>query len=203
MLVAESHRERLLRAMVRQVAERGYGQVSVADVVSEAGVSRSAFYEEFDGKDECLFEAYDGLIDGLIERIRGSFAPDDPWPVRVRLAVRALLDDLAAHPELARMATVDLPAAGPEAHRRYREAIERFLPFFEQGRAYSSRAEALPRDAELMAVGGAEAIVFDEVVAGRATTLPRLLPDILFALLVPYLGPEGAIEEMRRAQSDG
>ena len=50
-----------------------------------------------------------------------------------------------------------------------------------------------------MAVGGAEAIIFDEVIAGRTQRLPALLPEILFALLVPYLGPEPAIEEMRRA----
>jgi AcrR family transcriptional regulator len=199
MLVAESHRERLVRAMVRQVAERGYHQVSVADVVEDAGVSRSAFYEEFAGKEECLFAAYDAMVNDLLERIRSSFAPDDPWPVKVRVALAALLNDLAAHPELARMATVDLPAAGPDAHRRYREAIERFLPFFRQGRAYADPSTELPAEIELMAVGGAEAIVFDEVVAGRAGRLPGLLPEILFALLVPYLGPEKAIREMRRA----
>jgi hypothetical protein len=54
-----------------------------------------------------------------------------------------------------------------------------------------------------MAVGGAEAIVFDEVVAGRVSGLPALLPDILFTLLVPYLGPEEAVEQMRRAQAEG
>lgn len=202
MVVAESHRERLIRAMVRQVAEHGYDQVSVADVVEEAGVSRTAFYEEFAGKDDCLFAAYDALVDDLLERIRDSFAPDDPWPVKVRVALKALLNDLAAHPELARMATVDLPSAGPDAHERYRGAIERFLPFFRQGRVYANPSTEFPPDVELMAVGGAEAIVFDEVVAGRATKLPTLLPDILFALLVPYLGPEKAVTEMLRADND-
>jgi AcrR family transcriptional regulator len=200
--MAESQRERLLRAMLREVGERGYEQVSVADIVNRAGVSRGSFYEEFAGKDEALFEAYDALLDVLIRRVEGSFSAGDPWPTKVRLALRVLLGELAANPEIARIATVEIPSAGPAAHQRYREGIERFLPFFRQGREYSGRDEELPPDAELMAVGGAEAIVFDEVVTGRVSGLPRLLPDILFTLLVPYLGPEEAAKQMRRAQAE-
>jgi AcrR family transcriptional regulator len=203
MLVAESQRDRLLRAMVREVAERGYDGVSVSHVVNRAGVSRGAFYEEFAGKDEALFEAYDTMLDGLIERVQSSFSAGDAWPTKVRLALRVLLEELASNPEIARMATVEIPSAGPVAHQRYREGIERFLPFFRKGREYSGRGDELPEDAELMAVGGAEAIVFDEVVGGRVSRLPALLPDILFTLLVPYLGPEEAVEQMRRAQAEG
>jgi len=199
--VTESQRERLLRAMVREVAERGYEQVSVSDIVERAGVSRGAFYDEFAGKDHALFEAYDALLETLIRRVQGSFSAGDPWPMKVRLALKVLLRELAANPEIARLATVEIPSAGPAAHERYRQGIERFLPFFRQGREYAGREE-LPPDAELMAVGGAEAIVFDEVVAGRITRLPQLLPDILFTLLVPYLGPEEAVEQMRRAQAE-
>lgn len=202
MPVAESQRERLLRAMLREVGERGYEHVSVSDVVERAGVSRGAFYEEFEGKDDALFAAYDALLDVLIERVRGSFSEGDPWPTKVRLALRVLLRELAANPEIARLAAVEIPSAGPAAHEHYREGIERFLPFFRQGREYSERGDELPPDAELMAVGGAEAIVFDEVVAGRVSGLPKLLPDILFTLLVPYLGPEDAVEQMRRAQAE-
>jgi hypothetical protein len=42
-------------------------------------------------------------------------------------------------------------------------------------------------------------LIFDELQASRAETLPGLFPDLLFAMLVPYLGPQAAAEEMRRA----
>jgi AcrR family transcriptional regulator len=203
MHVAESQRERLLRAMVREIAEHGYDEVSVAQVVARAGTSRGTFYEEFASKDEALLAAYDSMLDVLIERVRSSFSVGDPWPMKVRLALGVLLRELASNPEIARLATVDIPAAGPIAHERYRQGIERFLPLFRQGREYSGRDDELPEDAELMAVGGAEAIVFDEVTGGRVESLPSLLPDILFTLLVPYLGPEEAVEQMRRARAEG
>ena len=199
LLVIESQRERLLTAMVRAVAERGYDNVSIADVVQAAGVSRSAFYEEFANKDDCMFAAYDAMVEELIRRISTAFSADDPWPTKVRLGLAGLLEQFATEPELARMVAVEVPAVGPGAHQRYRDAVERFLPFFREGREYSPHGEELPSEVELMAVGGAEAIIFDEVIAGRTQRLPALLPEILFALLVPYLGPEPAIEEMRRA----
>jgi AcrR family transcriptional regulator len=189
----------MLRAMARAVGARGYDHVSVADVVQAAGVSRSTFYEEFASKDECLLAAYDAMLEQLVDRVFAAYESETRWPDQVREGLGALLGALAEQPEVARMATVEIPAAGPEAHRRYRAAIERFVSFFLDGRQESSRGSKLPKETELMAVGGAEAIIFDEVVAGRAAQLPALLPDILFAVLVPYLGPDEAAVQMRRA----
>jgi AcrR family transcriptional regulator len=193
----------MLRAMARAVAERGYEDVSVADVVEAAGVSRSTFYEEFASKEECLLAAYDALLERLVTQVFAAYETESRWPDQVRAGLEALLGALAEQPDVARMATVEIPAAGPEAHRRYREAIGRFVSFFLDGRKLSGRGERLPKETELMAVGGAEAIIFDEVVAGRAEGLRELLPDILFAVLVPYLGPDEAAKEMRRAAATG
>jgi AcrR family transcriptional regulator len=185
--------------MVRVIAEKGYDGVTVGDVVARAGVSRTTFYDEFANKDECLFAAYDRVIDVLVHYVEEAYQTEGEWPERVRQGLGAFLRALAAEPEVAQMATVQFPAAGPEAHQRYRDALERFLPFFADGREYSPRSDELPRDVALMAVGGAEVIIFDEIVAGRVSKLPAMLPEILFAVLVPYVGPDDAAEEMRKA----
>jgi hypothetical protein len=52
----------------------------------------------------------------------------------------------------------------------------------------------------MLAVGAAEAIVFEEIEAGRAAQLPALAPAILFSVLVPFLGPEAASAEMQKAR---
>jgi AcrR family transcriptional regulator len=183
--------------MVRLVAEKGYEAVSVADVVERAGVSRTSFYRLFENEAECLFAAYERVIDALVTHVMRAFEGDGSWPFRLRRALGALLEAYAAEPEVARMATVEVPAAGSEGRRRYRDAQKRLLPLFEEGCEYSPLAE-LPLEIEVMAIGGAEAIVFDEVVAERTEELPELLPDILFAVLAPYLGPEAAAAEVER-----
>jgi hypothetical protein len=128
-----------------------------------------------------------------------AFEGDGPWPQRIGRAMQACLEACSAEPEVTRMATVDARAARPEAQRRYREALERLVPLFVEGREYAANSIQLPPDLELMAVGGAETIIFDEVIAGRAEELPARLPDVLFTVLAPYIGPEAAAAEVRRA----
>jgi AcrR family transcriptional regulator len=197
-----SDEQRILWATVRLVAEKGFESVTVFDVTERAGVSRAAFYELFECKDECLFAAYEKVLDVLFAYVARAFEGDGAWPLRMRRAMQACLEACSAEPEVARMATVDAPAARPEAQRRYRNALERFVPLFIEGREYAANEIPLPPDLERMAVGGAETIISDEVVAGRAEDLPTRLPDILFAVLVPYIGPEAAAAEVRRAERD-
>jgi AcrR family transcriptional regulator len=190
--------ERILWSMVRAAAEKGFESVRVAEVVERAGVSRTAFYELFDDKQECLVAAYERVIDALVAYVARAYEADGPWPLKIRRALGACLEAYSAEPEVARMATVEVPAARPEAQRCYRDALERLVPLLREGREYAE-GEVLPPGLELMAVGGAEAIIRDEVAAGRTEKLPSLLPDILFVVLTPYVGPEAATAEVRRA----
>lgn len=183
--------------MVREVAEKGFESLTVADIVERAGVSRATFYELFEDESECLFAAYDRVIDALVAHATRAFNRPGSWPVKMRRALGALLEAFAAEPEVAWMATVEVQAAGPDAQRSYRGALERFLPLFIEGRRYA-QGNVLPADLERMAVGGVEGMIFNEVIAGRTEELPELLPDILFAVLVPYIGPQIAAAEVQR-----
>jgi AcrR family transcriptional regulator len=194
--------QRILWATVRLVAEKGFDSVTIFDVTNRADVSRADFYELFESKDECLFAAYEKVLDALVAYVARAYEGDGPWPQRIRRAMQACLEACSAEPEVARMTTLDAPGARPEAQHRYRDALERFVPLFVDGREYAADAVHLPPDLERMAVGGAETIIFDEVVAGRARELTAKLPDILFTVLAPYIGPEAAAAEIRRAERD-
>jgi AcrR family transcriptional regulator len=52
--VARNQRARLFAALVAVVAEKGYEATRVADLLELSGVSRSAFYEHFGDKEDCL-----------------------------------------------------------------------------------------------------------------------------------------------------
>jgi AcrR family transcriptional regulator len=198
--VVRSERERLLEAMVRVAAAKGYEAATVADVVEFAGVSRETFDELFESKTACFLEAYDAVFDVLVAHVAAAFeaASGEPWPEQIAAGLGALVDLLSVEADIARMAMVEVTAAGDDARARYRAALARFTPFLEQGRTYSGQGEALPADTARFAVGGATSMIFDEVRAGRGPELKRILPDLVFAVLMPYLGPEAAEDEMRR-----
>ena len=191
-VVARSQRERLLDAAVDVVAEKGYRATTVADLTKAAGVSRTTFYELFEDKEACFLAAYDAAADVLARRIAAAFETQDAWPDRVRAGLIAMLESLSAEPQVARLALVDVGSAGPRAQRRYRAALQRMTPFFDEGRDFVPGGRGLPANTSRMVVGSVTGLVADEIEAGRADRLPDLLPEILFATLVPYVGPEAA-----------
>jgi AcrR family transcriptional regulator len=190
----------MLEAMVRVAAAKGYEATSVADVVEAAGVSRETFESTFFGKAGCFLEAYDAVIDVLVAHVSTAFESTvgQSWQDRIVAALRALVDLLANEHDIARMAMVEVTAVGEDARIRYRAALGRFTYFLEEGRGASEQGDELPADTARFAIGGATSMIFDEVRAGRGPELRRILPDLVFAVLMPYLGPEAAEDEMRR-----
>ncbi len=203
--VVRSERERVLEAMVRMASAKGYEATTIADVIDYAAVSRESFDEMFAGKEACFLEAYDAVFDVLVAHVTAAFeaAADEPWPEQIAAGLGALVDLLAMEADIARLAMVEVTAAGDDARERYRSMLTRFTPFLEEGRSYSGQGEELPADTARFAIGGATSMIFDEVRAGRGPELKRILPDLVFAVLMPYLGPEAAEDEMRRVTRGG
>jgi AcrR family transcriptional regulator len=195
-VVARSQRERLLEATMATVAEKGYAATTVADLTKRAGISRTTFYELFDDKEACFLAAYDNAVDGLVRRITVAYEGEERWPDRARAGLATLLEALAANPEQARLALVDVTAAGPAAQRRFRAAVQRLTPFLDEGRDFAPGGRGLPANTSRMAAGAVVGLISDELIAGRADKLPSLLSDVLFATLVAYLGPDAAAREV-------
>jgi AcrR family transcriptional regulator len=195
-MVVRSQRERLLAAVVRVAAERGYEATSVADILEEAGVGRESFYELFDDKRDCILAAHAVLVDHLEATVRAVYEEPGPWPGRVRKSVAATLEWFASDPAAARVTVVELAAVGAVSRERFQEDFQRFTKLLEEGR--DDPGPGRPQASEL-AIGAGIAKVYEEVVCGRTSELPRLLPELTYELLVPFVGEEAARAEQLRA----
>jgi AcrR family transcriptional regulator len=195
---SETRRQLILEAMVRVVGRKGYKATSVADVIAEADVSRTTFYKHFEDKHECFLAAYDLAVERVMGAVIANCDAEQPWLERMRVGLTTIVELFALDPELARTAIVEVAAAGADARQRHWNAVTRLSEFLEDGRELNGDRE-LPENLALMAAGAVSGLIFDELLTGRAERLPELLPDLLFAMLVPYVGPGVATEEMRRA----
>ncbi len=195
---SETRRQAILEAMVRVVGRKGYKATSVADVIAEADVSRTTFYKHFEDKQECFLAAYDLVVDRVLGEVIANCDAERPWLERMRVGLATVVEMFALDPELARTAIVEVAAAGADARQRHWNAIVRFTDFLADGEELTGGRE-LPANIGLMAAGAVSGLIFDELLTGRAERLPEMLPDLLFAMLVPYIGPGAATEEMRRA----
>jgi AcrR family transcriptional regulator len=198
--VATQQRNRILAATVDVVAEMGYAETRVVDIITRAGVSRKTFYELFDDKEECFLAAFDVAAGALQKGTNDGYesAPDAPWAERIRLGLENLLQIIADRPTAAKVCIVEVLAAGPKALARRDAVMRQFTEYIEQGRA-ETKVE-LPPMTSLALVGGIYELLYSEILHGATANLPSRLPDVLYWVVHPFLGDERANAERERTR---
>jgi AcrR family transcriptional regulator len=125
-------RERIVSAATELVRTRAYSELSVDEVMREAGLGRTIFYRHFDDLADLILRASREAIEELYEVQQGlGQARPDEEPDSVRRALRAAVDVYQRHGPLLR--AVAEAAAGDEQIRRdYETMRRRFDEFAEQ-----------------------------------------------------------------------
>jgi AcrR family transcriptional regulator len=104
--------------MVELVAEHGYNAVAVSTLSNHAGVSKRDFYKHFDSKEECFLATYDFIVSHSVRGILAAAEGEEEWCERLRLGFLAFAGQIAGSPEAARLALVEVFAAGAIAVER-------------------------------------------------------------------------------------
>jgi AcrR family transcriptional regulator len=89
--------DRIVVAAEAIFAERGYGETSLRQLMSAAGVSTTAFYSRFDSKEAVLQAMVERLLVGLRETALASLAGTTSPKTIIKRAVPALVAVLAEH----------------------------------------------------------------------------------------------------------
>lgn len=192
-LASGARRSRILAATVRQCAARGYGNLTVADVVADARVPRAAFYAHFACKQEAFLAAQTMGLRESVAAGSSDYVTGAGWPERVWLALAAVLDYLTAHPDLARICLLEAPAAGPAAVARTNENRAAYGLFLAEGYHQGGQAPPpLPIGTEAT-IAAIEALLRRHLLSGR-TDLREALPQCAYVALAPFIGPEATID---------
>jgi AcrR family transcriptional regulator len=198
--VAENQRERILSAVADVTSVAGYREMSVEDIIVTAGISRRTFYEHFKNKDDAFLAAYDAVLAQLLAAVQEAFEQEQPGADRLRAGLAAFLDFIAREPAFARMCIVEALAAGGEAVNRRNAAMATFARGLdENARALGTPLHPPDLTAETI-VGGVYEVIYTRVVRGEIRDLPRLLPELMYSMVLPYAGPEAALAEYQRLQ---
>jgi AcrR family transcriptional regulator len=202
-LVAASQRTRLLEAVGRAVADKGYAAATIDDIVRDAGVSKKTFYEHFSDKLDCFLAAYEAASDQLLAHVKeaqggaeeagggdasratgaGSRAArgDARWLARTRAGIHAYLRWLAAEPALARVFLIEIAAAGPEALERRERLRDRYA----QRMRELQPENGVPDEIFHAAVAAADDLVVRRLRAGEDV---RELEETLLRMQLALLG---------------
>jgi AcrR family transcriptional regulator len=176
----ESQRGRLLQAVVASAAEKGYGAMTIADIVSGAAISRNAFYDHFSDKEDCFLAALSSWGELLSSEVLAI--PVDPHDDRAttRARVRALLGAMEALPQFSQVLLFEAPAAGRRAYEVLAQLRDRFALVL-----YEEQLLAAKENPDIAEIPQA---IFDAVVGG-------VLELLRIALLKDPPAPLAAFED--------
>jgi AcrR family transcriptional regulator len=197
-LVAASQRTRLLDAVGRAVADKGYSGATIDDIVRAAGVSKMTFYQHFRDKEDCFVAAYEAAGEELFERVRAANTRPEGWLERTAAGIRAYLTWLAGDPALARAFLIEVAAAGPRAAECRERVRDRYAELMrelqDEARADIPSLPRLPAEIFHALVAAVDDLVVRRIRESGAEDLPRLEPILLHLEVALLAGPEMAAE---------
>lgn len=177
--VRASQRGRMLAAVAASVADHGFANMTVADVIKRAGVSRETFYEQFADKQDAFLAALDAGADGMIAFLRAALDSPAGDPLeRLDRTLTAYLSTLAAAPSYAKAFLIDAYGAGDAAIARRIDLQQRFVDLMAEALGIEPDAEADRFACEAL-VAAVSSLVTARIGAGRADELPDLRDPLI------------------------
>jgi AcrR family transcriptional regulator len=202
--VAKNQRRRMYGAMVEAVATNGYGRTSVKQVVTLAGVSRRAFYEQFANKEECFLATLDLIASQAMDRIAATYrSTEGTLEQRLGAALTTFAEVVQRNPKGSRLMLVDAPSAGPAGWERLTETLTVFEKRFAASFAHAPDAAPLPEPVARAIVGGLRRATFVRLLEERTKEMPGLVENMLsWTLVFRTAGPSPLGVRLRAIPSE-
>jgi AcrR family transcriptional regulator len=171
---ATEHRQRLFDGMARAVASKGYGAITIADIVREACVSRRTFYEHFGTKAECLIALYESVSRHALNALRSSIDPSRSWQDQVDVAIAAYLRCLTSNPVLMRTMFIEILGLGVEGLGVRRRVNLEIADFVLKVINASEGAPVLTPDMAMAVVGGVNELALQLIEQDRVQDITTI-----------------------------
>jgi AcrR family transcriptional regulator len=188
--VERNQRSRLYGAMIEAVARSGYEDTTVAHVIALAGVSRRAFYELFENKEDCFLGTYDIVIAQHRKRVLQAWLSEHGWSNRMHASCAALLEGIARAPKGPRLVLVDALGIGPRARERMQLAGLVFERVVATAVNLAPEDVVFPQLTSRTVVAGVRHLIFMRLLERRHRELATL-PDEVLDWVEAYKTPVG------------
>jgi AcrR family transcriptional regulator len=186
--VAFHQRARLQGAMVAAVAESGYGNVTIKQLVSLAGVSRSSFYKYFADKEQCFLSTYDVIAAIATENIERAYRSHEDWQERLKAAFTMFVDGVIEEPQPSHLVLIDALGVGPRALEHRERLTASFELMFRQSFDRAPRQATVTDTTIKAVVAGIRRVAYRRLLHDEQEQLTELIDDLM-AWALSYHAP--------------
>jgi AcrR family transcriptional regulator len=166
-------RERLRRAMIELIAERGYPAVRILDLTKLAHVSRPTFYGLYRDKEALLLEAYEEIAARAGRAVMQAYDGDSPPEQRLSAAMRAFAEIATAEPDAMSLFLLGAFGAGPKMLERRNAMLSSLEQRIQQSRDGATGERATELTVKFV-LGGIREVAAGRLIRDHADQLPRL-----------------------------
>jgi AcrR family transcriptional regulator len=196
--VSEIQRARLLTAASDALEEVGYPRMTVAEVISRAGVSRKTFYDAFANREDCFLAVLEETITQAATLAGGAYHGSGHWRAGIRSALGTLLVLMEGKPALARLWILETLKGGERVLERRAQALERLADLIAEGRSATDATREPPDVVAVGVVGGVMEILHARLQSSSEEPLTDLLGPLMYTIVLPYLGARAARNELNK-----
>jgi AcrR family transcriptional regulator len=183
--------------MIELVVEHGFEQTTVEMVLARAGVDRADFDREFTGLRDCCLQIYLANIAEFDRIVFGAVERHSDWRERMRTAGYAALRYFGDRPVEARFNIIAMLEAGETAQAYRDRYVERLIDLVDEGRRELDDPDSRGRAVAIGVFGSVYEHLLREIRDGSALdSIDRLVPQLMYIAVRPYLGDEAAREEL-------
>ena len=187
----------IIEALIEVTAERGYLDTSIEAILDRAGLDRAAFDRHFRGKYDCFLSAWQEINQECMLGMLKAYNSQQDWPDRLRAVACEVVQSLRQDPSRASFA-VEVLAAGDAARARRDMTMRVIASLIDAGRNEMEDPDSVSYTTAEALAGSAYGQIYSKVVSGKMDELPGLVPQLMAAAVMPYLGMDAALEELAR-----
>jgi AcrR family transcriptional regulator len=191
--VSAVQRARMFRSAAKVVSNHGYGQMTIARVTSDAGVSRRTFYDAFEDREDCFLAIFNQTLERVTDLASAAYVTEREWRARIRAALLAILRFLDDEPELAALLVVGALQAGPRVLKRRTEILKRLAVVLRETAASGRAVPALTAEG---VVGALFSVIHTRLVDHGNEPLVGLLNPLMGVVVLAFEGQAAAQREL-------
>ncbi|MFC1919289.1 TetR/AcrR family transcriptional regulator [Chloroflexota bacterium] len=169
------------------LAQSGYSQASVQDIVTRSGTSKGSFYFHFPSKETMVEALLNQMSDKLIKKIQRSIE-QQPTPLhRVAAGIDMLMATFSRQRKVAQVLLLNIMGHGQSTDRKFLPIRDRFAELIKRELDTAvSQGQIAPVDTALVAriwLGALQEVIVGWLLTGQPNPLASATPILRTTLL--------------------